>query len=183
MIKHGKKVAHCRAHLASPSLFSLQEITRNADRPYRFAMKRIALAMILVCSTAAAPQDGNDPGARQTIVALEHAWDRALESSDVRALSAIFDSRLIYVDYDGKLLTKAEYLLRVKSNDTHLQQVVAEEMDVQIMGTTAIVAGTYRVKGVEKGKAYLQHGRFIDIWVLMGKNWICVASSTTPILR
>jgi ketosteroid isomerase-like protein len=146
-------------------------------------MKRIALAMILACSTAAAPQDLNDSGVRQNIIALEHAWDQALERADVKALSAIFDDRLIYVDYDGKMLTKAEYLLRVKTNNMHLQEVVTEEMNVQVMGTTAIVVGTYRAKGVERGKPYLEHGRFSDTWVLMGKNWMCVASSATPILH
>jgi ketosteroid isomerase-like protein len=146
-------------------------------------MKRIALAMILACAIAATPQEVSVSGARQSIAALEHAWDQALEHGDVKALSAIFDNGLIYVDYDGKLLTKPEYLLRVKENDTHLQQVVTEEMDVQIFGSTAIVVGTYKVKGLEKGKAYLQRGRFTDTWVFTGKNWICVAASTTPILN
>jgi ketosteroid isomerase-like protein len=146
-------------------------------------MKQIILAALLVYAVAAVSQEESDASARESLVALEHAWDQALENGDVKALSAIFDNRLIYVDYDGKLLTKAEYLLRVKANDTHLQQVVTEEMDVQVMGTTAIVVGTYRVRGMDKGKPYLQHGRFTDTWLLIGKNWICVAASTTPILR
>jgi ketosteroid isomerase-like protein len=143
----------------------------------------ILSVVILACSATAAQQDGSGPGARQSIIALEHAWDRALEIGDVKALSEIFDDRLINIDYDGKLMTKAEYLLRVKENKMHVQQVVTEEMDVQVMGTTAIVVGTYRMKGMEKGKVYLQHGRFSDTWVLMGKNWMCVASSTTPLLH
>jgi len=116
-------------------------------------------------------------------MALENAWDQALGREDVNALSAIFDNGIVYIDYDGSLLTKAEYLLRVKQNDIHLQQVVTEEMDVQLFGTTAIVVGTYRIRGVEKGKPYLHHGRYMNTWVLIGKNWICVAASTTPILR
>jgi ketosteroid isomerase-like protein len=146
-------------------------------------MRPVMLTVILGCSALAAAQHADDAGARQSIMALEHAWDQALEAADVKALSAIFDNSLIYIDYDGRLLTKAEYLLRVKSNDTHLQQIVTEEMDVQVFGTTAIVVGRYKVKGIENGKAYLRHGRFTDTWILSGKNWICVAASTTPILR
>ena len=48
---------------------------------------------------------GGRHGDRQKIFALEHAWDQALERSDAKALSAIFDSALIYIDYDGSLLT------------------------------------------------------------------------------
>jgi ketosteroid isomerase-like protein len=146
-------------------------------------MKRLAWIMLLACSTAVLGQSAGDSGDKQKIIALEHAWDQALSGSDIKALSSIFDSTLIYVDYDGTLLTKAEYLLRVSENGSHVQQFVTEEMDVQMFGATAVVVGTYREKGVAKGKAYTRRGRFIDIWVLQGKNWICVASSATPILH
>jgi ketosteroid isomerase-like protein len=145
-------------------------------------MKAI-FVMIVACSGLwfAAAQDADVAGARSNIIALEHAWDQAQERGDFKALAAIFDNALIFVDYDGKVLTKAQYLERVKSNNTHMQQIVAEQMNVQMFGQTAIVVGTYRVKGVENGSPYLRRGRFTDTWVLMGGHWICVAASTTPI--
>jgi ketosteroid isomerase-like protein len=148
-------------------------------------MKATASVLILVCSAlwVVTAQNSGDAGARSSILALEHAWDQAQERGDAKALAAIFDNSLVYVDYDGKLLTKAEYLARVKSNGTHMQQIVAEQMSVQMFGSTAIVVGTYRVKGVENGNPYLRRGRFTDTWVLMGKGWICVAAETTPILH
>jgi ketosteroid isomerase-like protein len=148
-------------------------------------MKNSGFVTILVCSALvfAAAQNSDDSGGRSNILALEHAWDQAQERGDVKALAAIFDNSLIYIDYDGKLLTKAEYLARVKANTIHMQQIVAEEMSVQMFGNTAIVVGTYRVRGVENGKPYLRRGRFTDTWVLMGTNWICVAAGTTPILH
>ena len=148
-------------------------------------MKNIGFLIILLCSALprAVAQNSDDSGGRSNILALEHAWDQAQERGDVKALSAIFDNALIYVDYDGKLLTKAEYLARVKANNIHMQQIVAEEMSVQMFGSTAIVVGTYRVKGVENGKPYVHRGRFTDTWVLRGTNWICIAAETTPILH
>jgi ketosteroid isomerase-like protein len=146
-------------------------------------MKPTALLLLVVCSIAALAQEPPDSGMKQNVLALEHAWDQALERGDVKALNAIFDNSLIYIDYDGSFLTKAEYLSRVKQNDIHLQEIVTEEMNVQLFGSTAIVVGTYRAKGLEKGKAYVHRGRFMDTWVLEGKNWICVASGATPILH
>ncbi len=156
----------------------------TADMPVGTLMKAI-VAMIVACSGLwfAAAQDADVAGARSNIIALEHAWDQAQERGDVKALSAIFDNGLVFVDYDGKALTKAQYLGRVKSNTTHMQQIVAEQMDVQMFGQTAIVVGTYRVKGLENGGSYLRRGRFTDTWVLQGGHWICVAASTTPILH
>jgi ketosteroid isomerase-like protein len=156
-------------------------------------MKIIWSGIILICwsllfasmfaPTFASGQDTGVAGAKSNILALENAWDQAQERGDAKALAALFDNALIFVDYDGKLLTKAEYLARVKSNDTHMVQIVAEQMSVQVFGNTAIVVGTYRVKGVENGNPYLRRGRFVDTWVLTGGHWICVAAATTPILH
>jgi ketosteroid isomerase-like protein len=148
-------------------------------------MKNIGWILVLVLSASwpAAAQNAADAEARSNILALEHAWDQALERGDVKALSAIFDNSLVYVDYDGSLLTKADYLGRVKANTTHIAQIVAEDMSVRMFGDTAIVVGTYRLKGIENGKPYLRRGRFTDTWVLMGRNWICVGSEATPILH
>src|SRR5579863_6393017 len=141
-------------------------------------MKTISCVIILVCSAllSASAQDTVIAAARSNILALEHAWDQAQERGDPKGLAAIFDNALIFVDYDGKVLTKAEYMARVKSNNTHMAQIVAEQMSVQVFGDTAIVVGTYRVKGVENGSPYLRRGRFVDTWVLTGGHWICVAA-------
>lgn len=149
------------------------------------ATRNISLAIVVVCSTLefCAAQAKDDAAGRSNILALEHAWDQAQERGDAKALASIFDDALIYVDFDGKLLTKAEYMARVKANNTHMQQIVAEEMSVQMFGNAAIVVGTYRVKGIESGKPYVKRGRFTDTWVLRGTNWICVAAETTPILH
>jgi ketosteroid isomerase-like protein len=146
-------------------------------------MKASVFCIVLVCSSllCSVAQNNADSGARSKILALEHAWDQAQERGDVKALAAIFDNSLVYVDYDGSQLTKAQYLARVKSNATHMQQIVAEHMTVQMFEGTAIVVGTYRVSGVESGKPYLRHGRFTDTWILTGEIWICVAAGTTPI--
>ena len=162
------------------------EAEKGSCRCYRNGaqMKHLALVVVLACATLplAARGGSGDGAARSNILALEHAWDQALQRQDVKALAAIFDNALLYVDYDGTVMTKTEYLARVKSNGNHLQQVVTEEMFVQLFGNTAAVVGTYRETGTEHGKPYLRRGRFTDLWMLEGKNWICIASSATPIL-
>jgi ketosteroid isomerase-like protein len=147
-------------------------------------MRNIGFTVFLACwAVLAGAQNSTDLAGRTTVLALENVWDQAQERGDVKALTALFDNSLIYIDYDGTLLTKAGYLARVKANPTHIQQIVAEQMSVQMFADTAIVVGSYRVKGVENGKPYLRRGRFTDTWVLTGPNWICVAAAATPILH
>jgi len=140
---------------------------------------------ILACAASlfVAAQDHTHADAQSNILAPEHAWDQAQEPGDIKALSALFDDSLVFVDCDGKILTKAQYLDRVKMDSSHLQEIVAESMNVQMLGNTAIVVGTYRAKGVENGKPYLRRRRFVDIWMLQGALWICVAAEATPVLQ
>jgi ketosteroid isomerase-like protein len=139
--------------------------------------------LALTASLSVAAQNTNHLDAQSKILALELAWDQAQEHGDIRALSAIFDNSLVFVDYDGKILTKAQYLDRVKLDSSHLQQIVTESMNVQMFGNTAIVVGTYRAKGVENAKPYLRRRRFIDVWMLRGEHWICVAAQATPVAQ
>ncbi|MFZ0762059.1 MAG: nuclear transport factor 2 family protein [Candidatus Sulfotelmatobacter sp.] len=147
-------------------------------------MKTMGHVAALACAASllAAAQNTGVSGTRSNVLALEYAWDQAQEGGDTKALGEIFDNSLVFVDYDGRLLTKAEYLARVKSDASHLQQIVTESMSVQVFGETAIVVGIYRAKGVEDGKPYLRRRRFIDTWLLIGGHWMCVAAEATPIL-
>ncbi len=147
-------------------------------------MKTTWVVIVLACTARMlAAQNSVDASARSNVLALENAWDQAQERGDIKALDAIFANSLVFVDYDGMLLTKSEYLARVKLDIPHVQQFVIESMNIQVFGKAAIVVGAYRVKGVEDGKPYLRRRRFIDTWVLADGRWICVAAEATPILH
>ncbi len=140
--------------------------------------------LLLVCSGAliAAAQDGADAGAVTKVLALEHAWNQAEERKDTKAMDALFDNALVYVDYDGTFRTKAEFLARVKSSASQPQQEITESMTAHMFGSTVVVTGVYVAKGVEKGKPYVRRGRFVDTWAFKDGSWLCVASQATPIL-
>ena len=140
--------------------------------------------IILMCAVAAPAisQVDDNHETRSRIIALENAWDQAEGRQDVRTLDAIFDNSLVYVDYDGRLLTKAEFLISVKREEGPRQiQVVTESINVTVFGKTAISTGIYREKGVEGGKPYVRRVRFVDTWALKNSLWVCIASQATPL--
>jgi hypothetical protein len=96
-------------------------------------------------------------------------------------MDAILDNGLVYVDFDGTLMTKAELLSRVKSE--HIQQGITESMTAQIFGDTAIVTGTYLDREIKDGKPFLRRGRFVDTWVRKNQTWVCISAQATPILH
>jgi len=124
-------------------------------------------------------QGVDESAAGSKILALEHAWNQAEAFKDLKALDALFDNALVYVDPEGTLLTKAEFLSRVKS--APLQQVVTQSMAVKLFGNTAIVTGTYRATELKHGKTLVLQGRFVDTWVYKDSTWVCVAAQSTPV--
>lgn len=148
-------------------------------------MKTAAFVVILVCSALsfAAAQNVTDESTLTRVLALEHAWNQATERKDIKALDAILDSSMVYVDYYGILRTKADYLAWVRSANLHLQQEVTQSMTAHIFGSTVMVTGVYVTNGVEGGKPYVRRARFVDTWTSKDGTWVCVASQSTPVLH
>jgi ketosteroid isomerase-like protein len=143
-------------------------------------------AMLLLLITALvqqgmteAQQSMSDEGGR--ILALEKAWNHALEAKDAKALDMLLANTLVSVDIDGSVASKSEFLASIKAPDYKPAQVVTEQSSVQVYGNAAVVTGTFRVKGTENGKPYARRERFTDTWIKINEAWQCVASQTTLI--
>ncbi len=126
-----------------------------------------------------------EAGQKQTIsddggwvLALEKAWNHALEAKDTKALDMILAKTLVSIDIDGSVSTKSEFLASIKAPDYQPSQAVTEESNVQVYGDAAIVVGIFRVKGTEKGKPYVHRERFVDSWIKINGTWQCVATGT-----
>lgn len=115
------------------------------------------------------------------ILALETAWNHAEQTKDVAALEQLLSPHLVYIDYDGSLTSKEEFLANVKGEGLSPEQITNEQQTVHVFGDCAVVTGIYREKGVDKGKPYNRRGRFTDTWVKVNDSWQCVASQSTLI--
>jgi hypothetical protein len=147
-------------------------------------MRIMTAILLLSTAMATAAQTPVQPDAEQTkILALENAWNRAEETKDSKALETLLDSTLVYIDYDGTLMDKAQFIASVKQPALHPEQIVNESMTAHLYAGSAVVTGVYREKGVNHGKPYLRRGRFNDTWVYRDNAWVCVASQSTLILH
>ena len=117
------------------------------------------------------------------ILALELAWNQAVQGKDAKALEMLIGPEMVYIEIDGTLMNRAEYLASVATRSEHAEQILCESMTVHLYGPIAIVSGVYRETGAKSGKPYTHRERFIDTWVLRGGNWLCVASQSTLIAR
>ena len=148
-------------------------------------MRILLSPFLLLCLTlaAAAPAPDDVDAAQTRILALENAWNQAEEHKDVNALDSLLDPTLVYIDYDGSMMDKPQFMTSIKLPSLHPEQIVNESMTAHVYGDSAVVTGIYREKGQKNGKPYLRHGRFTDTWVFHQGNWVCVASQSTLIMK
>ena len=138
------------------------------------------LGVFAVLGTAQQPT--NLSGEEGRIIALESAWDQAEQNKDAAALANLLADNIVYVDYDGSLSTKQQFLADVKSADITGEQIKNEGVTVHLYGNNvAVSTGIYRDKGMEKGKAFSRRGRFINVWMNQNGKWQCIASQSTLI--
>lgn len=119
--------------------------------------------------------------AESKVLALERLWGAAAQLRDVKALESIFDDGLVYVHVDGRLMTKAEVLADTKQ--VSAVEIVLESSAVHWHGKVVMVTGVMRLRGVESGRSYERHARFLDTWLNKGDHWVCLASMTTPVKK
>jgi hypothetical protein len=146
-------------------------------------MKILLPLLLLLALPRVDSQTPAGPDAEQgRILALENAWNQAEEHQDIKALESLLHSTLVYVDYDGTMMTKAQFIASVKDPALQPEKIVNESMSAHVYDDrSAVVTGVYREKGVKNGKPYLRRGRFTDTWQYLDGSWVCVASQSTLI--
>ena len=141
-----------------------------------------AVALLLFAATlAAAPQSSTSSDEGGHIMALENAWNQAIESKDTKALGMLLANTFVSVDIDGSVASKGEFLASVKAPDYQPSQAVTEQSTVQVYGDAAVVVGVFRVTGTDKGKPFLHRERFVDTWIKLNGLWQCLATTSTLI--
>jgi hypothetical protein len=148
----------------------------------RSAMRKLLpLVLAGLCGAVwlAAQDAAKRSGEEGRLLALESAWNHAEVSKDAAALNQLLGDSFSYVDYDGTLMNKKEFLDSTLHNSVEQEQINNDGMAVRVYGNAAVVTGVYRDKGIDKGKAFSRRGRFTDTWIYQNGAWQCVASQST----
>jgi ketosteroid isomerase-like protein len=134
--------------------------------------------LALLTSTAALAQSSAKEDAAR-IIALEHAWNRAIEAKNTKALDQLLAPTFVAVDTDGSLTRKGEFLAGIKAPSYQPAEAFYEDIRAEVYGDTAVTVGIFRIREIQKGKRITQRQRFIDTWIRKGQTWQCVASQVT----
>ena len=145
-----------------------------------------SLAVLLVflnCFVLSAQEVHSSKDDEQRVLALENLWNQAELKKDTKALEQILADDFAYIDIDGTLSNKAEFLKGVQHPTEKISLIGNETMMARTYEKTVVVTGTYTEKGSTNGKPYSRRGRFTDTWIRQGPEWLCVASQSTLIQK
>lgn len=143
----------------------------------------IIFAALLTACPAGLGQTSNLDASLSKISAMVKALGQAEKNKDPKALDPILDNSLVYTDWDGTVMNKAEYMAFLIKPARHPEHQDVETITTLVYGDNAVSIGIYRVKGVYDGKPYLRRGRFTIVWINREGTWVCVAAHCTVISK
>ena len=144
--------------------------------------RKVTTLLLLVPLCLAVGQhsaDSNSSREDSAVIGLENAWRQAELHHDMKATSAMLADSFFYVDAEGGLETRAEYVAGIGDKSYHPEELKNEDLKVVMYGNTALVTSAYLARGTEEGKHFAQRGRFVDVWIKLNGKWLCVSSQDT----
>ena len=147
---------------------------------------RIALCLIGIISlsiAAGAQAQATDGPAEKAVAAAEEQWTQAERTNNADLAAPLLADKLIYIDTDGTISTRAKFLADSKA--TKFASVDAEDFHITVFGHTAVATMMFKAKGTDsKGKPMNINARWADTWVKMpdGK-WQCVLSQGSDLKK
>ena len=158
--------------------------TGRRDRRHARAFGLLLLASFVLFGAANEAQEASsDEATGAKVLALETLWNQAEVDKDTQSLDHLLAETFIFVDVDGSLRNKPQFLSSVTDRTEHITSIRNESMVHWVYDNAVVVTGTYEEKGTSNGKPYLHHGRFTDVWIKKGSGWFCAASQSTLIQK
>lgn len=114
-----------------------------------------------------------------TLKQMERNWGNAEIKKDYAAVDKILADDWVGIDYDGKVVAKAQAMSDLKAGTSTLTSEELGAMTVRVFGNTAVVTGSDTEKSTDRGKD--SSGKYVwtDVFVLRNGKWQAVASQST----
>jgi ketosteroid isomerase-like protein len=108
------------------------------------------------------------------LVALTHAWDRAMMENDPDAIGRYMADDWTIIGSDGSVGEKATFLALVASGALSHDVMTSEEVQVRVYGDTAVVTARGVSGGQYQGRPFREVERSSCVFVRQQGQWRCV---------
>jgi ketosteroid isomerase-like protein len=148
-------------------------------------MKRISLAVsaLVLAFGAGILAKTQTESVEQELIKLEYEANDAWVKRDVEAYARLLADDYLATGSNGDMMTKAQDLALLESDDNTTTSMIADEFRVRIYGDAAVVTFRSTYKSQFKGKESTGQERFTDTWIKRGGRWQCVATHYSKIAQ
>ncbi len=102
---------------------------------------------------------------RATLLVAERALHAAQLAGDVTALDVLLDERLVAIGPDGARHTKSDDLAGYRAGFSVITELVEEDLEVLVVGTTGVTFFTATVAGSFGGEPMSARLRYTRTWI------------------
>ena len=118
----------------------------------------------------------------QEILELELGWVKALLNGDADFLAWLYDDKIVYIHTNATMDTKASYLKKIRKRDLVYHTLERSEIDVRIMGDTALATCRWGQTSTSGGVAFAVDARYLHVYTRANSKdgrWQMVAHQST----
>ena len=110
----------------------------------------------------------------QELVALAHAWDRAMVGNDADAIGRYMAEDWTITGSDGNISDKASFLELVRSGRLTHHVMTSEDVKVRVYGDAAVVTARGVSGGKYQGRTFREVEQSSNLFVKQHGEWRCV---------
>jgi ketosteroid isomerase-like protein len=119
----------------------------------------------------------------QELIKLENESNNAWAKHDIETYARLLSDDYLCTDPDGDVISKAQDLAELKSDESTYTSLTADDFRVHIYGDAAVVSFRLTSKKQHKGKESTGQERFTNTWVKRDGRWQCVATHYSRIVQ
>jgi hypothetical protein len=118
---------------------------------------------------------------RMSLLDAEQRLRLAMLDSDVEMLDKLLDSRLLFTNHMGQLISKHDDLAAHRSGLLRITSLSASDMHVRYSDNTAIVSAHVTIAGTYDGRQTDGDFRFTRVWLFepVSAAWKVIAAHST----
>lgn len=117
----------------------------------------------------------------QLITQIEHRTHDAFMSGDTQTLAEVLSDDFIFVDPQGRISTKADWIADISSGALTFASIHMGELQVRIYGDTGVTIGRVSMKGRSPEGDFDEHYCYTAVYVKRDGRWQVVAEQANVV--
>jgi ketosteroid isomerase-like protein len=115
------------------------------------------------------------------IIEVEKSWSAAHLNLDLGLIEEILSENYRQIQPDGSLIGKDELLASYRSGLRSWVIAESDELEIRLLGDTALMIGRWRGKGVNNGHEFDYQARFLAVYHLEEGRWKLISDVSIPL--